>query len=155
MIRDTSPALRPAHAPALDVPIRVRRDRQSLEIDRAELMIDEHGRFGPDPVVTTPQVRWSLDGSLLPDEVVLIFGRSLDWTGPWSRLARDLPLIEDVFPHPYSLSQHRPIVLSGAPRIRFPRGQKTVGWSFGAILVRGDDSPWVGGSVLRLTRTRT
>lgn len=154
MIRDTMPSsVRPGHVPTLDAPIRIRRDRQTLEIDELELHVDPRGRFGPDVAAQTPQVRWTLDGSLMTDEIVLIFGRSLDWTGPISQRARQLTLVEDVFPQPFALSRSRPWMLSGPPRVPFPQGVDTVGWSFGAVLVRGDDTPWIGRSVLRLIRT--
>lgn len=150
MIRDTSSALRPEHAPAIDISIHVRRDRQTLEVENTEIQLDARLRLGPDAIVPSPQIRWGLDGSLLGDEIVLVFGRSLDWTGPVARRIRGLHLIEDLFPHPFCLTRKRSMVLSGPLNVRFPHGVDTLGWNFGVVLVRGDDTPWVGDAVLRL-----
>jgi len=154
MFGDSSSALRHEHVPAIDVAIRVRRDRQSLEIESTEIQLDERLRLGPDAVVASPQIRWGLDGSLLADEIVLIFGRSLDWTGPVARRVRGLHLVEDLFAHPFCLTRNRPMVLSGPLKVRFPPGVDTLGWNFGAVLVRGGDTPWVGDAVLRLECAR-
>lgn len=156
MIRDTPQAVRPERLSTIDVAICVRRDRQTIEIPEAIVPVDARQRFGDDPALPhAARIRWSIDGRLLPDEVVLIFGRSLQWTGPTSRRGHDLTLIEDVFPHPYSLTRDRPQVLTDPLRVNFPRGVDTVGWTCGAVLVRGDDTPWTGASVLRLMRTQT
>ena len=155
MLRDTIPAVVPERLPTVDVTVHVRRDRQTIEVDDAELVLEARQRFRPDHALALSQIRWSLEGRLLPDEIVLIFGRSLDWTGPLARTARGLTLVEDVFPHPFSLSRNRPWVLSGPPRVPFPRDVDVVGWSYGAVLVRGDDAPWTGSSVLRLVRADT
>lgn len=153
MIRDSAPSsARPERLSTLDVPIRVRRDRQAIEIDDVELHIDARARFGADPEIRESQIRWVLDGDLLPDEIVLIFGCSLDWSGPARSRQPRLPLVEDVFSHPFALCRTRPWMLSGPPRVPFPRGVDVVGWKFGVVLVRGEDTPWTGGSVLRLVR---
>lgn len=156
MIRDTPHAVRPERLSTIDVAVHVRRDRQTIEIPEVIVPVDARQRFGDDPAVPPgPRIRWSIEGRLLPDEVVLIFGRSLQWTGPVSRHAHGITLIENVFPHPYSLTRDRPQVLTDPLRVAFPRGADTVGWTCGTVLVRGDDTPWTGSSVLRLTRTPT
>ena len=138
----------PSLLPLVDLPIHVDRDRETLDLSDTQICVappvdgDERAR----------QVRWCVDGSLLPDEMILVFGRPLDWVGRTLRKDRTLKLVENVFPQPFTLTRHAPHQLSGIPRIAFPPGIDTVGWAYAAVLVRGDDTPWIRSALLRLVR---
>lgn len=142
-------AAQPQPLEILDLPIRVRRDLESLEIQEAELVVPAH----PERAAGPRQLRWHVDGSLLPDEMLLVFERTLDWTGPVSRMMQGLPLVQGVFPQPFVLTRARAEAVSGLPRVHFPPEHPCVGWGFAAVLVRGEDSPWIRSSVLRLRRS--
>ncbi|HKK70397.1 MAG TPA: hypothetical protein VKA86_04210 [Candidatus Krumholzibacteria bacterium] len=151
MIREMAEAVRPAPLPVVDIRIRVHRDGRRVQVEDAEIHVPAEARRADD----RPRVRWCLDGDLLADELVLVHGRPLDWTGPSLRRVRGLRLVEGAFPQPFLLTRQQPRVLSGPVRDVFPDDVGEVGWSFGAVLVRGDDTPWVGSSLLRLVRDRS
>ena len=147
MIRESHEATRPARLPCVDVPIQIRRDRGRLAIAEVEVPVD------PRASARTPwQVRFVLDGELLGDELILVYEQAIDCSGPHARRMGGLILVEDVFEHPFVLSRRRPACWSGPPNVRFPRGVDAVGWCFGALLVRGDDRPYVGSSLLHFVR---
>ena len=151
MIRETAEAVRPARLPTCDVPIRVRRDRSKLLVAEAEIHVVPAPRLDD----CCGHVRWNVVDPLLPDETILIYGRSIEWTGPVSKHSRGLKLVENLFPQPIMLSRDRPRLLTGPVHVAFPPDLEQVGWNFGAVLVRGDDPPWVTSAILRIVRDRT
>ncbi len=150
MIREMAEAVRPAPLPVVDVHIRVHRDRRRIQIDEAEVHVPAAAPRADD----RPRVRWCVEGDLLADELVLVHGRPLDWSGTELRRRRGLPLVEGVFPQPFLLDRQQTRLISGPVRVVFPPDVDVVGWNFGAVLVRGEDTPWVGSSILRLIRDR-
>ncbi len=138
-------AAQPQPLPMVDLPVRIRRDRGRIELEERVLPVRE-------PLERSPRLRWCIEGTLLPDEMVLLIERPLDWTGPVSRLVRGLPLVEGAFPVPVALTRQCPELLGGHPRVAFPPGVAEVGWGYAAVLIRGDDTPWIRSGVLRLRR---
>jgi hypothetical protein len=151
MIREMTEAVRPAPMPTVDVRIRVHRDGRRIQIDEAEIRVPAAARRADEH----PRVRWCVEGDLLADELVLVHGRPLDWTGTELRRVRGLQLVEGVFPQPFLLNRQQTRLISGPVRVAFPPDVDEVGWNFGAVLVRGEDTPWVGSSILRLIRDRS
>ena len=135
--------------PALDLPIRVLRNENRLELGSGEIFV---GPFSPGDL--RPRVvQWRVDGGLMPDEMVLIFGRPLDWTGPVCDEDPGLPLVEECLGGPLILTRRNPFVRSREPVVeRLKTPGKRLGWCFGAVLLRGDDSPWYAQSLLTISR---
>ncbi|RKZ13861.1 hypothetical protein DRQ53_06295 [bacterium] len=138
----------PRLLPALDLPVRVLRDEGRLELAAGEIVVGPHRPDDPRPRV----VQWRVDGGLMPDEMILIFGRPLDWTGPVCDEEPSLPLVEDCLGGPFILTRQKPLIRSPEPVIG-AGGDARVGWCYGAVLLRGEDRPWYTQSILRLTRS--
>ena len=135
--------------PALDLPIRVLRKENRLELGSGEIFVGPFTIGDPRPRV----VQWRVDGGLMPDEMVLIFGRPLDWTGPVCDEDPSLPLVEECLGGPLILTRHRPVARSLEPAVeRLKARGERLGWCFGAVLLRGEDSPWYAQSVLTISR---
>ncbi len=135
--------------PALDLPIRVLRNENRLELGTGEIFVGPFTPGDPRPRV----VQWRVDGGLMPDEMVLIFGRPLDWTGPVCDEDHSLPLVEECLGGPLILTRRSPVVRSPEPIVeRFRARGERLGWCFGAVLLRGDDSPWYAQSLLTISR---
>ena len=135
--------------PALDLPVRVLRDEGRLELGSGEIFVGPFKSGDPRPRV----VEWRVDGGLMPDEMVLIFGRPLDWTGPNCTEDPSLTLVEDCLGGPMILSRRNPVARSPEPVV----GQKVqaglrLGWCYGAVLLRGEDRPWYAQSLLTISR---
>lgn len=141
----------PARAllPALDLPIRVRRHQSRLELARGDLYVGALPPDDPRPRL----VQWRVDGGLMMDEMLIVFGRPRDWTGPVCEDEPGLPLVEDGLGGPVVLTRRRPLVRSALPDASiFSEGIYRVGWCFGVVLLRGEDSPWYAQSRLTLHR---
>lgn len=137
--------------PALDLPVRVLRSESRLELGSGEIFVGPFTAGDPRPRV----VQWRVDGGLMPDEMILIFGRPLDWTGPVCDEDPSLPLVEECLGGPLILTRRRPLVHSQEPVVEqlLAHGER-VGWCFGAVLLRGDDSPWYAQSLVTIFHVR-
>lgn len=140
----------PKLLPALDLPVLVLRDEGRLKLRTGELYVGPGPADDPRPRV----VQWRIDGGLMPDEMVLIFGRPLDWTGPVCTEDPKIPLVENCLGGPLLLTRKVPLVRSGEVRLptAAPPGPR-LGWCYGAVLLRGEDRPWYAQSLLTLLRT--
>ena len=145
----TSDAPQPNPLPALDLPIRVLRDEGRLELRRGDLFVGPAGPADRRPRV----VGWRVEEGLMRDEMILVFGRPLDWTGPLCEEEPGLPLVEHGLGGPFVLTRRRPVARSIVPPpTLFPDPAQRVGWCFGAVLLRGEDNPWYAQSRLTLHR---
>jgi len=134
--------------PTFELPIEIERTGGRLFVPRARLVyVREHGAAPPE---TAQQLRWSLHDRLLPDELLIIFGKPLHWTGPRGPQPEHLPLVEDIFPVPLTLGRHRESVVSGRPRLDANLDVTSVAWHYGVVLLRGHDTPWVADGHLRI-----
>ncbi len=139
----------PQTLPALDLPIRVLRNENRLELGTGEIFVGHFTLGDLRPRV----VQWRVDGGLMPDEMVLIFGRPLDWTGPVCDEDPGLPLVEECLGGPLILTRRSPVVRSREPMVeRLQAPGERLGWCFGAVLLRGEDSPWYAQSLLTISR---
>jgi hypothetical protein len=135
--------------PALDLPIRVLRNENRLELGSGEIFVGLFTAGDPRPRV----VQWRIDGGLMPDEMVLVFGRPLDWTGPVCDEDPSLPLVEECLGGPLILTRRNPLARSREPMVeKLKARSERLGWCFGAVLLRGDDSPWYAQSLLTISR---
>jgi hypothetical protein len=141
-----SPA--PGKLPALDLPIHILRQEGRLELGTGEIFVGPLNPSDPRPRV----VEWRVEGGLMPDEMVLVFGRPLDWTGPVCEEDPNLPLVESCFDGgPIALTRRHPVARTGEPRTGvFDGAGSRIGWCFGVVLLRGEDSPWYAQSRLTL-----
>jgi hypothetical protein len=93
----------------------------------------------------------------MPDEMILVFGRPLDWTGPKCTEDPSLALVENCLGGPLILTRRTPIARSPEPvvppSLRQTHGK--LGWCFGAVFLRGQDSPWYAQSLLTISRAAT
>lgn len=140
----------PAPLPTFELAIRVRRDLHRLEVGEAEIVFG-HWRLDEK---RPRQVRWLVHGGLLPDELVIIFGKPLDWSQPNRGGDPAMPLVEDIFSAPFVLNRRGNQVTSGVPRFDYPEGPEVVAWNYGVVLIRGHDTPWITDSLLRIRRVR-
>ena len=137
--------------PALDLPVRVLRAESRLELGAGEIFVGPFSVDDPRPRV----VQWRADGGLMPDEMILIFGRPLDWTGPVCDENPALPLVENCLGGPLILTRRQPVVRSQEPVVERLQAQgDRLGWCFGAVLLRGDDNPWYAQSLHTISRVR-
>jgi hypothetical protein len=137
--------------PALDLPVRVLRSESRLELGTGEIFVGPYAPGDPRPRV----VQWRVDGGLMADEMILIFGRPLDWTGPVCDRDPELPLVEDALGGPLMLTRRHPVARSPEPVVEQLEGTgERLGWCFGAVLLRGDDTPWYAQSILSIRRAR-
>jgi len=134
--------------PSAELCIHIHRDRGEVVLERVEIHV------GPSalPSELPQQLRWSLSGTLLPDELLIVYGKPLSWAGPHTQDSERLPHVEDAFPSPLTLGRNRRDSLSGAPRVRFPDGTALVAWPFGVVLLRGQDTPLMAESHVRIRR---
>lgn len=140
----------PALLPALDLPVQVLREERRLRLGSGELVLGPVRPGDPRPRVA----RWTVQGGLMPDEMVLIFGRPLDWTGPVCDQDPGLPLVENCLGGPFILTRKKLVICSPEPELPEPLPHVTrFGWCYGAVLLRGEDSPWYAQSMLTLNRT--
>ncbi len=98
------------------------------------------------------RLRLSIRGELLCDEMVLVYGRPLCWTGEVKVRGDAIPYVERIFGQIFSLNIDCPELLTPPPRVRFPEQASRVAWSYGAVLVRGDDPPWADSGLVRIHR---
>lgn len=139
----------PRMLPALDLPIRVLRSEARLQLGHGELFVGPAAPSDPRPRV----VQWRVEGGLMPDEMILVFGRPRDWTGPVCEEDPRLPLVEDTLGGPLVLTRRSPVARSSEPSLALLSGLgPRVGWCFGVVLLRGEDSPWYAQSRLILHR---
>lgn len=136
--------------PALELPVRVLREEGRLELGRGEIFV------GPlAPADARPRVvEWRVVGGLMPDEMILVFGRPLDWTGPKCTEDPTLTLVEHCLGGPLILTRRDPVARSPEPVLppSIQRGGPRLGWCFGAVFLRGEDSPWYAQSLLTISR---
>lgn len=135
--------------PEVVLSIEVRRDLAALEIESVELLA--RGQL-QSPNDITQRLRWKMRSPLLPDELLIIFGKPLEWAGASTRALEDIPHVEDVFPTPVALGPQKLEVLSEAARVDFPDAAEIVAWPFGIVLLRGHDIPLTADSHLRIRR---
>jgi hypothetical protein len=148
-VAQNAPARQPL--PALVLPIRVLRESGRLELGTGEIFVGSYSPGDPRPRI----VEWRVEGGLMPDEMILIFGRPLDWTGPKCTEDPTLTLVEDVLGGPVMLSRRNPVERSAEPVV--PAGAAAgnrLGWCYGAVLLRGEDRPWYAQSLLTISRVR-
>ena len=144
-----SEAARPQALLAADLLITIRRDSGSIETNDVEI----HVPSGPGaPATLARQLRWRLASPLLPDELLIIFGKPREWAGILGPEPERLPIVEDPFAGPVALSRLRDECFSGAPQLEFPAGHDSVLWSFGVVLMRGSDRPITHDGSLRIRR---
>ena len=133
--------------PAVDLAIEIRRDRSELEIAQVELLV---------PTSRVPkmaqQLRWTVGSPMLPDELLLVFGKPLIWAGLNTRAPLNIPQVEDAFVTPLALRSGRLEALSGAPRVEFPATTDLLAWPFGIVLLRGRDLPLTAHGFVRMRR---
>jgi hypothetical protein len=137
--------------PALELPVRVLRDQGRLELGRGEIFVGHFAASDPRPRI----VEWRVVGGLMPDEMILVFGRPLDWTGPQCTEDPSLTLVEGCLGGPLILTRRQPVARSAEPVVpsSVQPGTSRFGWCFGAVLLRGEDSPWYAQSLLTISRT--
>ena len=143
-----SPARQPL--PALELPVRVLRDEHRLELGRGEIFVGPLEPGDPRPRV----VEWHVVGGLMPDEMILVFGRPLDWTGPKCNEDPSLNLIENCLGGPLILTRRDPVARSPEPVLphALTSVQTRLGWCFGAVFLRGEDRPWYAQSLLTISK---
>jgi hypothetical protein len=102
-------------------------------------------------------VEWRVVGGLMPDEMILVFGRPLDWTGPKCTEDPSLALVEGCLGGPLILTRRDPVARSQEPVLpsSFQRGHEKLGWCFGAVFLRGRDNPWYAQSLLTISLALT
>lgn len=136
-----------APVPAVTVDIRIFRGEARLHLPPAvSLFLPGNGTARPN------RLRWRLRGELFCDEMVLVYGRPLVWTGERSRTDPDLPHVEGIFERTFRLDADHPELLTAVPRVEFPESAMRVGWNYGAVLVRGDDPPWAASGWVHIHR---
>lgn len=126
------PAMNAGALPSASCTIHIDRDEGRLLVDEVVLW------YGPRRGRHPAQVRWVVEGELLPDEVVLIYSRPLEWTGPHTD--EQIPLACDLFPETFLLNCRRGEAHSGPPRLG-DRNPGLFACSYGVVLMRGDDEP--------------
>lgn len=139
----------PSPLPAADVVVEINRDTGTILAHRVQIRCTEGGTAQDG---AHQQVCWTMRSNLLPDELVLIFGKPLDWSGPVGPDPERLPLVENPFCSPFALYRGRSQVWSGLPRVEFPPHTHAVAWMYGIILVRGQDTPVLGDSLVEIVR---
>lgn len=138
--------LQPAGRPVLDVPVSIDRAEMTIEIAPAQLDISPS---------KPAQVRWVLEKALLPDELLVIFGKRRCWTGDFGPAPERLPIAESAISTPLELGPDSEHVLSGPIQAELLEEQSTAIWLYGVVLVRGRDAPWLGEAHLRLELLRS
>lgn len=143
-----SPSRQALHA--LQLPVRVLREERRLELGRGEIFVGPLGPDDPRPRV----VEWHVVGGLMPDEMILVFGRPLDWTGPKCNEEPSLTLVEDCLGGPLILTRRDPVARSPEPALpsSMASGLTRLGWCFAAVFLRGEDRPWYAQSLLTISR---
>jgi hypothetical protein len=96
------------------------------------------------------RLRLKVYGDLFCDEMLLVYGRPLCWTGSSGGSGEPLRFVERVFDQIFSLSSDRSEIVTPAPSVVFPEGHARVAWSYGAVLVRGDDPPWAASGLVHI-----
>lgn len=140
----------PTSHPAMDVRIQIDRTHETLRVPDAE--IHYRGPHHAPPPHLAQQLHWVVADGLLPDELLIIFGKPLDWSGPNGPAPESLPLVESPFCAPYTMSRARTEVWSGIPDFEFPSGVDAVGWLYGIVLIRGHDTPLLVDPMVRIQR---
>jgi hypothetical protein len=134
--------------PTFELPIEIERAAGRLFVPPARLVIP--GEAGASVGDAAQQIHWKLADPMLPDELLIIFGKPLKWTGPRGPQPEQLTLVENIFPVPLTLGQHRASALSGRPQLDDELKGKSVAWHYGVVLLRGRDTPWVADGHLRI-----
>jgi hypothetical protein len=138
----------PGTLPAAEIVVEINRDTGRILARKAQIRCASDERA----LDAHQQVCWTMRSGLLPDELVLIFGKPLDWSGPVGPGPERLPLVENPFCGPFALCRGRSRVWSGRPRLEFPPNTHAVAWMYGIILVRGQDTPVMGDSHVEIVR---
>ena len=141
-------APKPRVLPTVELAIEIRRELAQLEIARVELSVpgDAASR------APAQQLRWKVTSPLLPDELLIVFGKPLVWAGPHTRTPEAILHVEDAFTTPLALHSGQAEALSGRPRVDFPATNELVAWPFGVVLLRGRDIPLTADAYVRIRR---
>jgi hypothetical protein len=132
--------------------VRIQIDRANERLWAEDADIHFRGIDKPLPGDRPQQIRWVVEDGLLPDEVLVIFGKPLDWNGPQAPGPNTLTLVETPFCSTLTMSRSRTEILSGPPVFEFPHGAIAVGWFYGIVLIRGEDTPIVVDPLVRIHR---
>lgn len=127
---------RPEALPAASVVIEINRETQRVVAHDVDIYVPTGHAIDPD---LPQQVRWVVRTGLLPDELVIVFGKPLDWAGP----ATDdgIPQVENAFDCPFTLGRTCPERASGPYRSSVPDHTPVVAWQYGIVVLRGNDRP--------------
>lgn len=137
----------PQRHPTVDVGIHILRgDARILVPSHVELFLgsDRGERALPQ------RLRFHIEGDLLCDEMVMVYGRPLAWTGERAEGEVTVPMVEEIFGKIFVLRPDRSEVVTPVPQVHFPEGVRTVAWNYGTVLVRGDDPPWNTAGILHI-----
>lgn len=129
-------APRPEALPAASVVIEINRETGRVVAHDVEIYVPTGHAIDPD---LPQQVRWVVRSGLLPDELVIVFGKPLDWAG--AAAADGIRQVENVFECPFTLGRTTPERASGPCRIEVPDTEPVLAWPYGIVVLRGNDRP--------------
>jgi len=126
----------PRSMPAASVVIEINRELNRVVAHDVEIYVPTGHSIDP----TLPQqVRWVVRSGLLPDELVIVFGKPLDWAGVQTE--DGIRHVEGAFDAPFTLGRTCAERTSGPCRLRLPDGDARVAWPYGIVVLRGNDRP--------------
>lgn len=150
----SSGGVQPDRLPLADVEIRILRSEARLHLPETTRIFVPPPDRGGDPS-QPDRLRLKVMDELFCDEMVLVYGRPLCWTGSADAQGNSPCFVERIFGEVFTLHSENLELVTPKPSVEFPRGHDRVAWSYGAVLVRGDDPPWGGSGIVHIDRRVT